>query len=412
MNMAKEDFNTEQELGKTRDSLDKPIGMILLSLAPEVLSGDKRNALMTAQAAVRAANLADKITAFATDPSAITPKDFVRHDDPIFKYINGEKDADIVKRAQNLWFSTQMSLNFQITSLQAGGTAQPLTTGHTDSVAASSAGLLNEAAVILAAENEQRAADKLTALATSISPATRNDAVDAKVADDNKFTRATLDKPLGDLLVGMLNIDPEVKNALLMGQAAVRAVLLADKAADFVADSQNIIDANKAANTTIEPAKAGVVPFDDQIFKFVGSPRDPAGLQNAQGLWMSAQMLLNYQVGTVQRAIDNGPRTAPLNEEFGNGIKQAAAIVLQQAADTLTAKGHVKASEKMSALGDAIGAAAKADTAVPPSHTLAAILHFDPAVKGNDAFEAKLRQLSQLTATAPRNGGSAPSPSN
>ena len=156
-------------------------------------------------------------------------------------------------------------------------------------------------------------------------------------------------KPTGLIALDMGVITPNTKTALLVAQAAERTARLADQIIEVSVMSQDHLD----DQTPLDPQAAGRVAYDDPVFKFVGSDRDPEILQQAQATWQIAQMALNKQIAAVNDSITNPGADIPVTGPGGPaslGLKEAAAQYYQYASLLMEGEGHQAAADKMYAV--------------------------------------------------------------
>jgi len=213
-------------------------------------------------------------------------------------------------------------------------------------------------------------------------------------------------KPTGLMALDLKVITQDTKNALLVAQAAERTYALAEKAGAIAAKHEELIEAKEKISD------AGYVSHDDPVFKFVGSERDPALLQRAQGTWMAAQMLLNNEIDSVNNHISNPYYAAnEISEgpEAAEGFKKAAAELYAEAGKIMAQEGHSDAAAKFGAVSNAL--ATTAGEGPSPSETmyslgwsfgrgsqdLAIILNDDRYLE-KQPIEAVFEKLQKLTA--------------
>ncbi|MDD3371088.1 MAG: hypothetical protein PHE27_04595, partial [Alphaproteobacteria bacterium] len=137
------------------------------------------------------------------------------------------------------------------------------------------------------------------------------------------------DRPTGELALKPGVIDAETKPGLLVAQAAERPYRLAIK----------IIEATewpvpKGKELADGQTREGFVSYDDPLFKFVGSKKDPEILRYAQGIWMAAQMVYNQAMPNV------------VDREFGIGFQVAAKELYAAASEIMGDNGHTAAAKK------------------------------------------------------------------
>lgn len=185
--------------------------------------------------------------------------------------------------------------------------------------------------------------------------------------EGKEITPESQGKPSGEIALDLGVITRKTKNALLVAQAAQRAYEAACKAEGLIDDSETIVTLNRNTNEKqgrktgnllqLNPVTSGVVSCQDPVFAYVGDARDPKELQDAQGLWMLAQMYLNKIVGDINLAIVDVKKPV----ECGGGgyitaLKKMAGFSFGVAAEMLTEEGHNAAAEKIYALGNSLDA--------------------------------------------------------
>ena len=142
-------------------------------------------------------------------------------------------------------------------------------------------------------------------------------------------------------------IDTDTKNALLVAQAAERMALNAERA--------------QAVNSSGTPAEESwFTGIHDEVFKFVGSERDPQQLQEAQASWQVSQIWLNASAMDAKPAEekkglgDNSYLYEGPNDDFSGGLLKAASKYYAAAADTLETKGFEDAAKRLRAVAEDI----------------------------------------------------------
>ncbi len=163
-------------------------------------------------------------------------------------------------------------------------------------------------------------------------------------------------KPTGQIALEKGVITPGTKTALLVAQAAERAYTLAEKA-EAVAGAY---EQNRGNRNTVPTGD--LVSYDDPVFKFVGSERDPEILQRAQGTWMAAQMLLNNEIEATNAAIASPDYLGAARIQgagAAQGFKKTAADLYATAGDMLAVEGHAAAAKKLKAVSQALAVTAK-----------------------------------------------------
>lgn len=378
-------FNNIEDITKTRLSLDKPTGVIVLDLL-NVLTANAKTALLIGQAAVRAVNAAIDMRIIKNKEHAEADNNslgYIAHTDPLFQYIDNPRDSLLLRGAQQLWLQAQMAKNSAITQTGVFVVSER-------AVIFQAVLFLREAADLLEREKHDRAAVNFNGLANVLEMPHLPHLL---TADIGILRNDLTNRPLGEIILTVLNVmNRDTKNALLMAQAAVRAVNIADKTTALVDNAPDLIDQYTADNE-MNTVAAGFVPHDNALFKFIGDPRDALPLQQAQALWMTAQMELNDKITQVAAG------TVPMLSAAAK-IKRHAAAILSSAADTLKQEGHVPAAQKISALAKHILTGEKHKLSITPTQALeACVQHAD-----NDAYVARLRQLQQILAPSTGNG--------
>lgn len=144
-------------------------------------------------------------------------------------------------------------------------------------------------------------------------------------------------KPTGLAALDLGVITPATKNALLIAQAAVRTLDAADRAEQTLRGGKT-------------PAARS---FDDDVFKFVGSPNDPEALQRAQATWQIAEY---YHAEVTPAPLSYAYRHRKQYEWKNNvsesveTLRASARASLSEASDMLHQEGHVKASNDIGAI--------------------------------------------------------------
>ena len=141
-------------------------------------------------------------------------------------------------------------------------------------------------------------------------------------------------------------IDTDTKNALLVAQAAERMALNAERA--------------QAVNSGTPAEESWFTGIHDEVFKFVGSERDPQQLQEAQANWQVSQIWLNASAMDAKPAEekkglgDNSYLYEGPNDDFSGGLLKAASKYYAAAADTLETKGFEDAAKRLRAVAEDI----------------------------------------------------------
>jgi hypothetical protein len=226
----------------------------------------------------------------------------------------------------------------------------------------------------------------------------------------------------GEMALKLNLITPGTKTALLVAQAAERAYRLAEKAESYAQNHENLVTYYKKKNQGIPPEKTllidgasvGVVSYNDPVFKFVGSERDPELLKAAQATWMAAQLYLNqeiYAINTASAGLDGGDS---MGSKFADGFKKAAAAFYAQAAQLLDQEGHTAAAEKLKAAGRALDEHVKNHHPPMPSAFTDYVYRYNRELFLGAAMtqekEAALKKLVKLTAAPPQEPKTDPQP--
>lgn len=205
------------------------------------------------------------------------------------------------------------------------------------------------------------------------------DSFNAKVENDQ--VRASLGKRLGEIITDLLGdkrlqelyenggakpeaasglsagevalkagvISADTKTALLVAQAAERAFGLSTEAGNLADSYDTTVKQHRANKTRYDKSGAHVVSHTADVFKYVGSDRDPPVLQQAQSLWMTAQMFYNNEIEALENRINQpgyvgGSSSMPGYKE---GFQRMALKFYGEAADMLRREGHEDAAGKL-----------------------------------------------------------------
>jgi hypothetical protein len=219
-------------------------------------------------------------------------------------------------------------------------------------------------------------------------------------------------KPTGLIALDLGVITQETKTALLVAQAAERTLQLADKTLELTQNRAARVNAKQTINRGDEQVK--YISFDDPVFKYVGSDRDPKALQQAQATWQIAQINYNQEIDALNDSINNPGAEINhrgIGEEAAHGLKLAAKKHYAQAAQMLEKEGHSEAADKLKAVHESIqvdetkatyapaGIASKIRRNENRSCQDANIILNDDKWSINDNFEKTLIRLQNLTAT-------------
>lgn len=148
------------------------------------------------------------------------------------------------------------------------------------------------------------------------------------------------DKPSGQIALEMGVITPDTKTALLVAQAAERTLRLAEQFEGL--NVKNAPDANKEARH-----------YNDEVFKFVGSDRDPAILQKAQAIWQIATIA--YRALILSHL--NNEAYIPCYcdvKVLAPSLKESARDLYSAAKDMLAQEGHTEAADRISKIEEYI----------------------------------------------------------
>jgi len=173
-------------------------------------------------------------------------------------------------------------------------------------------------------------------------------------------------KPTGLVAMDLGVISADTKTALLVAQAAERAFSLAEKAETL---SGQVEERRKNKDKVPE---ADYVGYSDDVFKYVGSERDPQILQQAQATWMAAQMLYNNEHESINGVIENPGFVAnsmTQGAEAAQGFKKAAADLYGKAGEMLAQEGHADAAGKLDAVSKSLAQTAQ-DGGPSPSRVM------------------------------------------
>jgi hypothetical protein len=159
------------------------------------------------------------------------------------------------------------------------------------------------------------------------------------------------DKPTGMIALQMGVVTQGTKDALLIAQAAERTFRLAEKAETLAAEHNDRVKRGASVG------ESDIVGYDDPVFKYVGSEKDPPHVQRAQATWMAAQMLLNNEISSIDGSIANPnylANSASQGVSAANGFKKAAAELYAEASQLMVREGHASAAAKLSAVSETL----------------------------------------------------------
>ena len=159
-------------------------------------------------------------------------------------------------------------------------------------------------------------------------------------------------KPSGIIALDLGIIDVETKNALLVAQAAERTTLNAEHAMEI-------------ANGAAPRDEWNLSPKDD-VFKFVGSDRDPKILQEAQATWQLSQIVLRASFDDKKEAMGEDSTLLKSDPEYPNILLKAAANYYAAASEILKNKGFEDAATKLIAVASSITPENAATIALKP----------------------------------------------
>lgn len=185
-----------------------------------------------------------------------------------------------------------------------------------------------------------------------------NDELQKRFEADPAFQAEEFEgKPSGIIALDLGIVTPEMKDALLVAQAAARTIAIMDG--------------------TMERKD-----LTDEVFKFVGSDRDSALLKEAQATWMSVNAFENLDI------------------EWEMGYRHMAASYFGSAATIFRKNGFAQEADKLQAL------ATDARPDYPTDRTPHEVIqtHINP---NNDAaYNKTLQKLATLTQNQPPTGWS------
>ncbi|MCE9507711.1 MAG: hypothetical protein K8R48_05260 [Alphaproteobacteria bacterium] len=217
----------------------------------------------------------------------------------------------------------------------------------------------------------------------------------------------------GEMALKLNVITPDTKTALLVAQAAERAYRLAEKAESYAQNHENLVGYYRKKNKGVATEKillidekaVGVVGYDDPVFKFVGSEKDPELLKAAQATWMGAQIYLNQEIHAINTAGLGLDGEDSMGAKFADGFKKAAAAFYTQAARLLDQEGHTAAAEKLKAVSKELDSRVKNQNPPMPSAFTDYIYHYNRELFLGTAMtqekEAIFKKLVKLTAPPP-----------
>lgn len=155
--------------------------------------------------------------------------------------------------------------------------------------------------------------------------------------------------PSGIIALDLGIIDAETKNALLLAQAAERTALNAERAQEIAKG--------------VSAPEEWEVDYLGDIFKFVGSDRDPKILQEAQATWQLSQINLNTAIHDARITQSNIPPSERAfmdsiyvkpKQEHTDSLLKAASNYYAAASAILGRKGFEDAATKLKAVAQNI----------------------------------------------------------
>lgn len=173
-------------------------------------------------------------------------------------------------------------------------------------------------------------------------------------------------------------IDKDTKTALLVAQAAERMMRRCEAIQDIAAGRATGVDSALALKE------------DDEVFKFVGSERDPAELREAQAGWQITQIMLNKAVNAAGR---NDIRATHNLTRATAGFQNLAANYVEASAATLKDKGFSAGAEKLKNLAQELKAIPLGAGHKTPHSSIAALA----ATAHDDGSKTLYTKLAGLT---------------
>lgn len=162
--------------------------------------------------------------------------------------------------------------------------------------------------------------------------------------------------PSGIIALDLGIVDTETKTALLVAQAAERTALNAGRMQEIAKG--------------VSVPKEWLLSGTDDVFKFVGSERDPKILQAAQASWQLSQLLLNTANHDATRDPDDIslPATMYLSPRpiYADTLLKDAAHHYDNASKILKRKGFMEAAAKLQAVSKSILPENAADVRMTP----------------------------------------------
>jgi len=213
----------------------------------------------------------------------------------------------------------------------------------------------------------------------------------------------------GEIALRMGLISPAAKTALLVAQSAERALRAADKAEEYAKTRGTIImDLYEIPYAIMDRAAAGVIEYNDPVFKFVGSEKDPEILKKVQGTWMTAQLYLNNEVDSINDELMSKPiRKRSLGANYAEGLRREAAGFYLEAAIALQAEGYADAAKKLANVAQFVVATLSGNaTATSPKQLAQHLLNnVQNSAETDEAYKAALTKLVNI---CPDNNNAAP----
>lgn len=141
----------------------------------------------------------------------------------------------------------------------------------------------------------------------------------------------SVNAPAGEVAETLGAVDPEVKTALLLAQAAERVLVLSEQIDSLYMPHKRRHGFNRISG--------GVVAADDPVFRYAGSAGDPENLRMAQANWQLAQIYLNLE----QAAKAEGEERL-FSPSYISAFKKQARSSFEQAAEMLDEKNYADAA--------------------------------------------------------------------
>lgn len=170
--------------------------------------------------------------------------------------------------------------------------------------------------------------------------------------------------PSGVIALKLGIVNQDVKNALLVAQAAERTALNAER--------------TEVVMKGAKPESDWPLSFTSDTFKYVGSERDPKSLQESQATWQVSQIVLchtnHYAHGEKDGSVNAGCYIVP-RQELVDSLKKASAHYYTVAANTLAENGFGEAATKLKSVAASVLPVNHREITVTP-HDIAAEFEF------------------------------------